>query len=223
MAVVTAQPDLVGRYFVGSEPIFLPLSVREMSRAAEFLGTVIDTFGITPRRSILLVCLFEEAAQFVPIEEALMERGIILTNAEASIYDGGRAESVLRRFDVAAVLGLNGALLDSMLALDIDVEKALAGKIVWARPDAYDRLTSMTGFSLRRYLEVGPTVGLECVAGAGAHVDAREFSYDDEGGEIRVSSRLLRVLPLDQAPTGVKGRVDHGVCTCGVADPRVIV
>jgi hypothetical protein len=221
--VSTVLPELVGRYFVGTEPHFLPLSTREMTRAAEFIGTVIDTHGFQPGKAVLLVCQFEEAAQFLPIEEALTDRGLILANAEASLYDGGRAESILRRFDICAVIGLNAPLLDSMEAIGVDVAEALAGIVVWARPCAYDRLAKMSGFTLRRYLEVGPTLGLECSYGGGAHVDAREWRLSDEGGEVRVTNRLMRALPLENAETGVRGKVDHSICNCGLADPRVVI
>lgn len=215
-------PELVGRYFVDTQPHFLPLSTREITRAAEFIGTVIDTYNFAPGRAVLLVCQFEEAAQFLPIEEALTDRGLILANAEASLYDGGRAESILRRFDICAVIGLNGALLDSMEALDLDIEKALAGKVVWARPCAYDRLSRLGGFTLRRYFEVGPTLGLECNYGRGVHVDAREWRLSNGDGEVRVTSRLARALPLEDAGTGVRATIDRSICDCGLADPRVV-
>lgn len=219
MPIVTA--DLIGRYTVGDEAHFLPLSIRELSRASEFAGCILDTAAIAPGRAVLLVCQFEEAAQFVPIEEALTERGLILTNAEASIFDGARALSVLRRFDVACVIGINAALLDSMMALDADITALLKGRIVWARRCAYERLAALTGFTLLRYLEVGPALGLECIESAGAHIDAREWELASIGGEIRVSSRLARVVPLEKAPTGVFARIQHSVCACGLSDPRV--
>jgi hypothetical protein len=217
----TVLPELIGRYYIGTEPHFLPLSTREITRAAEFLGTVIDTYGFAPGKAVLLVCQFEEAAQFLPLEEALTDRGLILANAEASLYDGGRAESILRRFDICAVIGLNGPLLDSMEAIGVDIARALAGTVVWARPDAYERLAGLEGFTLRRYLDVGPTLGLECSFGGGAHVDAREWTLSDADGSIRLTSRLLRALPLENAETGVAGSIDRSICDCGLADPRI--
>jgi hypothetical protein len=217
----TVLPELIGRYYVRTESHFLPLSTREVTRAAEFLGTVIDTYNFAPGKAVLLVCQFEEAAQFLPLEEALTDRGLILANAEASLYDGGRAESILRRFDICAIIGLNGPLLDSMEALGVDLAQALADTVVWARPDAYERLTGLKGFTLRRYLEVGPTLGLECRFGGGAHVDAREWALADADGTVKVTSRLLRALPLDGADTGIGGTVDRSICDCGLADPRI--
>lgn len=217
----TLSPELVGRYYVGEDAHFLPLSTRELTRAGEFLGSVLDTFGFAPGRAVLLICQFEEAAQFVPIEEALTERGLILTNAEASIYDGSRAESILRRFDVAGIIGLNGALLDSLEALKVDVVGLLTGKVVWARPCAYDRLAGSSGFTLLRYLEVGPGLGLECAAAAGAHVDAREWKLSQASGAISITSRLARAMPLVDAPTGLTARIEYDVCDCGLSDPRV--
>ena len=217
----TLVADLIGRYHVGEEATFLPMSIRELTRAGEFAGWVIDSLGLTPGRAVLLVCQFEEAAQFVPLEEALSERGLVLANAEASIYDGGRAASVLRRFDVAAVIGLNAALLDSMVEIGADIEALLAGKVVWARPCAYDRLAATSGFTLLRYLEVGPALALECASAAGAHIDAREWTVADRDGEVRVTGRLLRALPLTDAATGVFARIDREVCGCGLSDPRI--
>jgi hypothetical protein len=80
----------------------------------------------------------------------------------------------------------------------------------------------MSGFTLRRYLEVGPTLGLECVHGGGAHVDAREWSLSERGGEVRVTNRLMRALPLQDAETGLRAAVDRSICDCGLADARIV-
>ena len=217
----TPLPDLVGRYYVGADAHFLPLSTRELSRASEYLGWIFDSLAFAPGRAVLLACQFEEAAQFVPIEEALTERGLVLTNAEASVYDGSRAISVLRRFDVAGVIGLNKALLDSMIEVDADVERLLQGRVVWARPCAYDRLAQMRGVRLLRYIEVGATLALECAQAAGAHIDAREWDVTSLNGEIRLTNRLARALPLTDAATGVFAALDRSVCDCGLSDPRI--
>ena len=222
-SMLSLPPELVGRYFVGGDAHFLPMSARELTRASEFMGWIIDTLAFEPGRAVLLVCQFEEASQFVPLEESLTTRGLILTNAEASLYDGARAVSILRRFDVAAVIGLNAALLDSMMAVEPGVQDLLRGKVVWARPCAYLRLAEMSGTELLRFVEVGPALALECGGAAGAHVDAREWRMDSEGGEVRLTSRLARSLAMQRAATGVYAPIVREVCACGLSDPRIDV
>jgi hypothetical protein len=216
------KPEFIGRFLIGSEYRFMPVAHMEVMRTAEFFGSVIDTHRIEIGRSVLLVSQFEEAAQFLPLEEALTERGLILTNAEASIYDGNRAASILRRFDVAAVIGLNSALLESLQTSECDVAGLLAGRLVWVRPCAYARLAELEGIELRRWIELGPAVAFECAAGAGAHVDSREWTLREAEGGLKLSSRLARALPIDDLFVGFAGSIERTPCACGLADPRVV-
>ncbi|MDB5420268.1 MAG: hypothetical protein JWR59_215 [Brevundimonas sp.] len=220
-AIPALRPEIIGRYIVNGQTHFLPFSALEMVRATEMYGNILDTFNFAPGRQILMIALFEEGVQFAPFEEAVMERGLLGCNADASPFEATRIESILRRFDVAAVAGVNGPVLDGLEEAGFDLNVLFKDKVVWARPDAYARLQTVNGVRLRRWIDVGPTVALECAEGDGAYIDSREWQVDVVDGEILLTNRLERCLPLIKAPTGVKAHVDRQPGSSGLADVRI--
>ena len=224
MSITTElRPDVVGRYVEGGVTKFLPASRPELDRAADSLAAVIGSFRFRPGQFVLVISMLEEAVQVAPIEQACIDLGLVPTNADCSNFDAGRVEATLRRFDVPAVAGVSTAVLDGLKMFGFDAAKLFEGRVVWARPDAYEAVAAMPGVTARRWLEVGPALALECAAGEGAHLDGREWAADDTTGELRLSNRLLRITPFVDAPTGVKARLITAACSCGCPDPRIAV
>jgi phenylacetate-coenzyme A ligase PaaK-like adenylate-forming protein len=216
-------PITVGRYLHGDETRFLPFSAQELERAADAYGRRIGTFHFRTGEHVLQTALYDESAQFLAFERELSRFGLVLCPGDASLFDAARSESIVRRFGVTAVMGVNGALLDGLVALGHDPAQVPAGPVVWARPDAYERLKGIDGIRLYRWMEIGPAVAVECAAGAGAHIDAVEWKVEQENGEIVLSSRLHRCVTFDRYRTGISAKVDHTACSCGSADPRVVL
>lgn len=214
-------PELYGCYPVGQERRFLPTSRSELDRASEFYGNIIAGRNLGIERYVLVTATFDEAVQIAPFEVALAGQGLIACNAESTTYEAGRVASYLRRFDVCAVFGLNGALLDGLLEGGHQPEALFAGRTVWARPDAHARLVGLEGFKLLRWSQIGPAVGMECSEGAGLHVDGREWAVTEREGEVRLTSRLQRAMNFADVATGVRGSVDQAPCACGSWHPRV--
>src|SRR5690606_41354618 len=77
------------------------------------------------------------------------------------------------------------------------------------------------GIRLRRWLDLGPAVAMECSHGLGAHIDRKEWQVTAEDGEIVLSSRFARAMDFANYRTGVRATLDHSACACGSADPRV--
>lgn len=216
------EPITVGRYRRAEEIRLLPVSAQEMERATHAQSRRIASFHFRSGDHMLVTALYDEAAQFTPTELALREFGLVLCSADASPFDAARTESILRRFEVAAVMGVNAALVDGLEGLGHDPTRLFAGPVVWARPDAYARLQKVPGLKLRRWIEIGPAVAIECAFGTGAHIDALEWQVEEEDGEILLTNRLNRALDFSRYHTGIKARVERGSCRCGSADPRVV-
>jgi hypothetical protein len=214
---------VIGRYVVDSGFEFLPVAERELQRAQEAAGQVLDTYGFARGRCVLLISTLGDIAQVLPLQRALAERNLISCTADASSYEFGRIRSMIQRFDIAAVLGVTAAVLDGLASAGIDVATLFAGKVVWARPDAYARLSGVSAFELRRWIDVGPALALECRCGTGAHIDGREWRLDDGGGELRVSSRLDRLRAFDATPTGLRATLARNLCACGHPGPRIVL
>ena len=217
------RPVFIGSYPVVGERRFLPVSQRELDRAAAFLETILAPFRFSHRWQVLTVATPDEAAQFTPFETAAGNLGYILMSADHSPYEGHRLESILRRFPVAAIMGLSGAILESALAMGHQASALLAGRVVWARPCAYDQVAATPSARPLRWFELGPTIALECKAAAGAHIDDQEWAVDLDGdGQVLVSSRLPRLEEVKGLPTGVFGRIERGPCTCGLYHSRIL-
>jgi len=217
------HPDLVGCYAHKGRLEFFPVRRMELDRTALSPARVIRSFGIKPGNYVLTISLVREVVQFAPFEQALTTLGMIGINADASPYDAGRVEATIRQFDVAAICGLDKGVLDGLAILGHDPARIFAGRVVWARPDAWQLVSALPGVTARRCAELGPVLGLECIEGDGVHVDAREWTLDDAGGTIRLTSRAARITPVADLDIGVRGRLARHPCGCGSVDPRIML
>lgn len=223
MTVLADHPDIIGRYLVAGEPFFLAAKRTELDRAAPSVARIVGGFHIAPGRYVLTVSLTQEAIQFAPFEQGCTLLGLIGTNADASPFDAGRVESLCRQFNVAAICGVDGGVLDGLAAMGHDAAKVFAGRIVWARPDAYDRVAALPDVTALRCAEIGPVLALECRDGNGMHVDGREWAVAAPRGTLVFTSRMVRIDPVEGLDTGVKGEVVTTPCGCGSPDPRIVL
>ncbi len=218
------EPMAVGRYpHRDGEMHLLPYSIAEFERLVQSYQFRLGTFHFRSGDQILICSLFDESAQFAALERSLRDFGLVQLNSDSSFFDAGRTESHMRRFDVAAVCGVNAAMLDGLVAMGHDQNKVFANRVVWARPDAQQRLQSVPGINLRLWTEVGPAVAMQCAHGEGAHINRLEWHVETIGGEIVLSSRLDRSLDFDRYRTGVRAQLVTSACRCGSADPRVVL
>lgn len=217
-------PIAVGRFrHRDGDMQLLPAAAPEFERAMVACKQRLGTFHFRSADQLLITSLFDESVQFVPLQRSLAEFGLVLLSADASFFDAARSESILRRFEVAGVAGVNAAVLDGLAAIGHDPLTLLAGRVVWARPDAHARLKEAPGINLRLWMEVGPAVAMQCAHGDGAHIDRLEWKVESAGGEVVLSSRLERAVKFEKYRTGVRARVEHASCACGSADPRLIL
>jgi hypothetical protein len=214
---------MIGCYQAGGETQFLPVSRVEMDRAQNALFQVIKTFGIASRRVLLSLSRSRDCAFTIPFERAAYAANLIVCNADDTPFEAVRVESFLRRFDVAAVAGLSSGGLDGLADAGHDVDRLFAGKVVWARGGAYERLAGRPGLIARRWMEVGPALAVECAEGKGAHIDAVEWDVAESPGGLVISSRLARLQTFEDQATGFAARIDWRPCGCGSIDPRIVV
>jgi hypothetical protein len=218
------EPMAVGRYLHAAGDVrLLPYSKPEFDRQVAAYQFRLGTFHFRTGNQVLITSLFDESFQFAPLQYSLREFGLVLLSSDSSFFDAARAESILRRFDVAAVVGVNAAVLDGLAAIGHDQNKLFANRVVWARPDALARLVDVPGITLRLWLEVGPAVAMQCAHGEGAHIDRMEWKVDEVNGEVVLSNRLQRALNFSGYHTGVHAHIEYAACSCGSADPRIVL
>jgi hypothetical protein len=219
----STHPDFVGRYIAVGQSHFYAVKHDELNRAGHSAARVIDSFDIPPGRFILTLSLNPEIGQFGPFEVGMQMLGLFGTNADRSPYDTPRVEALVRMFDCAAICGVDKGTLDGLAMFKHDAAKIFAGRVVWALPDAYEAVAAMPGVIARRCAEIGPVLGLECVAGQGLHIDSRDWDVTDDGGTLHISSRAPRIQPFHNLDTGLKGRVVPHFCDCGNRDTLVVL
>jgi hypothetical protein len=184
---------------------------------------VFGSFHFRAGTNMLVTALFDEGAQLMGAERAIMDYNMVAVSADSSLFDARRVESIVRRFPLVGAIGITAATLDGLAGLGHDPEKLFQGMAVWARPGAYERLAGKPGIEVYRWFELGPAVAIECQARQGAHVDRFEWRIESLGGEVVLSNRLERSVGFDHYRTGCRGEVAHAVCPCGNPDPRVIL
>jgi len=220
----TVPPMLVGRYFDADgkrQP--LPFSALELERGRRFMMRILRSFHFHTGSNVLVTSIFDESAQQLAAERAIMAYGMVVVNADATPFDANRVESIARRFKLAGALGISADTLAGLRNLGFAPEKIFADMVVWTRPGAYEQLIDQPDVNAHRWLEVGPAIALECSARAGAHFDHFEWLLEAEGGEILVTSRLERAQAFSRVRSGVRGRIEHGTCACGNPDPRIVL
>jgi hypothetical protein len=223
MTAGALAPVLVGSYPEGEGRAFLPASGAELSRSQLMIERIIESFDFTHGQFILLISLLEQGAHAIAFERAIMAKGLLATNADDSPYEATRIESICRRFDIAAIIGVSSSVLDGLAEAGHEFQTIFGNRVVWAYPGAYERLEKVPGVSLRRCLELGPAFGIECVEGAGCHIDGTEWRCEEREGDILLSSRLLRATDFADYRTGVKGSLLSSPCACGSSDVRITV
>jgi len=214
-------PVIVGRYLDHGRAEFYPLAEPEVQRVSRGLERVLRTYDLPARSHVLVTSLASQVAAFMPLERALADMHMIVSNADASLFDVPRVVMYVRRFDVRAVLGIAPAVLDGLAAQGHDPAALFAGRVVWATPEACARLAPAEGMTLRMWSELGPAVGAECVHGGGLHVSSEEWSCTVSDQELVLSSRLPKLVGFKAHRTGIRVASMERVCPCGNTDIRV--
>ena len=220
---MTVNTEFVAGFRCGNERAFLPVSSAELLRTQSLIERLLKTFNFARGRFVLLISMLENGAYAVPFERALMNLGLLVSNADDSPYEAARIESICRRFDVAAIVGVSTDVLDGLDAAGHSLSALFENRVVWAHGEAVGRLRSIDGIKPYRMLEAGPAFAMECAERDGAHLDASEWTLEVHRGELLVSSRLERAQSFARYATDVRGDLIMDLCRCGLSDIRIRV
>jgi hypothetical protein len=203
-------------------PLSFPLSFDDYAADVATADDLLESLGLGPGSAMLVAWTFSEAGLYTPLFEAAWRRRVIVSCAEATAPDGYRVallSGALPR--IAAVVGINGAVLDGLEAAGRDLADVFrAVPVVAARPDACWRLNSL-GVPARLWAHLGPVLSVECAARGGAHVPRGWSVAVDAGGRLTVSPETLRAG--GRGPWRIPGRwrLSAGDCSCGRRGQRV--
>lgn len=222
--VYPVAPIAVGRYLDAAghrQP--LAYSLMEAERARLAASRVLSSFHFRTGGNMLITSMWDETAHWLPVERAVMAYGMVAVSADSSLFDAARVESIARRFELKGAIGVTRATLEGLTKLGHEPARVFDGLIVWAHPEAYEALAPAGNLAVHRCLEIGPALAMECAAQCGAHLDRHEWTAEVQAGELLLSSRLERSESFVRLRTGLRGRVEQGVCACGNADPRIVL
>src|SRR5262249_34714852 len=153
-----------------------------------------STFHFKEGAPLLVASTLDQAAVYYPFEHAAAVMNLVVCSAEPTFFDATRVESIIRRFNPVAVFGVRKAMLDGLEALGHSIEELFFERVAFAYPDGCDRLSRSGTAVLRRWVEIGPALAIECARGGGLHYDHREWKIDDSDGELRLTSKMPRAL-----------------------------
>ena len=179
----------------------------EFERDVQWAESLIRSSGLGPGDLVLITISQWEGPWTTPVVTALRRIGVTYLTAEVWNFDARRTSMFLQRLPVKAVFGLAN---ETVLALENDdpsiAELLQDVEIVWARPEAVGRATSIAPQVLP-FVHLGPALALGVPGQSGALVNAAEWAVDSIDGELVVSNTVDRATRFDRTPTGVRGSV----------------
>jgi hypothetical protein len=187
-----------------------PVSFRDVHADAAFGMRMFERLGVTSGSMVMVTSGSSEYAHFWPYEIAVALLEGCVAIAENFIFDAGRSEMFMRRLPIKVAFGITDSILDGMSALKLDVAQAFApAGVICARDGAATRLQEL-GFRPWRMVTFGPAFGFVSPEGE-TFYDTDEWLIEQAGGDLLITARKPRTLPLVRMPTGVRGSVgsDH--------------
>jgi hypothetical protein len=208
-----------GRY--GSDQL-LPLSFDDVRHDTAASVAALLSLGLPEGSVVVVTSTVADVGHFHPLQAAARELGVVVCNADASGMDIERVAMFLRLVPVAAVIGVNEAMVDGMRENGHDPKELLAEvPLVIANGGARRRLAA-AGVDALRFELIGPVLAFPCRHGQ-LHFDGRQWSLGDSANTLHLSSRGRRALPLAQFDTRLSGTISDDVCACGRRDPVVVL
>lgn len=217
------RPRAIAQFDDGGTTRWLPITERELARADSFYRRLLSSDWNLRDRFALIIGTQGDAAWLSPLETALQERGMTITNSEANAWDGARTEATIRRFDVAIVAIVTKVVLEAIRNAGHDPVTLFQDKIVWAEGEAYEELKDAQGIDLRRWVQLGPAWAMEGRHRGGCHYDAREWTIVSEGDVLYISSRLDRGLAFDRFAVPIKAQIHKDPVPGGSLGPRLVL
>jgi len=184
-----------------------PVSFRDVHADAQFGMRMLERMGVTAASMVVVTSGSSELAHFWPYQVAVAQLQGCVAIAENFIFDAARPEMFMRRLPIKLAFGITDAILDGMALLNLDIAKAFApAGGICARDGAANRLKEF-GFSPWQMVAMGPIFAFVSPEGE-TFYDTDEWLLEEGKGELLVTARNARSLPLVRFRTGVAGSID---------------
>lgn len=185
-----------------------PVSWRDIDADTRWAQQLLRAMGIGRGALVHLSHFYSELAQLWPFYQAVRDLGAVLANGMPSGFDAYRLEMYLRRFQLAAAIGIAPDTLNSLEQSGHDLRKLFARtEVLVALPGAWERLRAI-GFKPWRMLPLGPLLAIEPPDGSGARFNNREWQVTNSGGQLQLSAGPQRACAFRELETGIAGMVE---------------
>ena len=212
----------IGSFQIGDEIVTYPVSKEDHDRDIATAIKAVASLGVGEGDRVLVLSMLSQAAQYGPVQIALLVGKVQFSLADASRFDAFRTAMFLRAMHYDAVVGINADVLDGLDDLGHSYRDVFDDvPVLAARAGAYERLRA-AGLAPRWWLDLGPAIAVECDNRAGAHVDSDQWAVETDKGMLLITATHPRAAAVDRLRTGVRGAVVTDACACGRADPRVV-
>ena len=212
----------IGSFQIGDEIVTYPVSKEDHDRDIATAIKAVASLGVGEGDRVLVLSMLSQAAQYWPVQIALLVGKVQFSLADASRFDAFRTAMFLRAMHYDAVVGINADVLDGLDDLGHSYRDVFDDvPVLAARAGAYERLRA-AGLAPRWWLDLGPAIAVECDERAGAHVESDQWAVESDSGMLLITAKHPRAAAVDRLRTGVRGVVVTDACACGRADPRVV-
>jgi hypothetical protein len=210
----------IGRDHQDGVPDDFEVNWDDWRRDTVWAETMLARHGVGRGTPVLIVGGMEESPWFDPFEHAVLNLGGHYCLGETHAFDAFRSALYARCLDVEVIVGINRAVVEGFG--DKLRETLGHARVILARPDTMP-LFNAAGLTAAIITRVGPALAVECAPGFGTHINGSEWSVDEAGGELLLTTVGPRAHVLDHARVSVRGTIRTDACACGRADPRVDV
>ena len=220
--LVRVPGDAIWGYGRYGQDQLLPLSFDDVWHDSAASVAALLSLGLPEGSIVVVTSTVADVGHFHPLQSAARELGVVVCNADASGMDIERVAMFLRLVPVAAVIGVNEAMVDGMGENGHDPKGLLAEVPLVIANGAAQRRLAAAGVDALRFELIGPVLAFPCRHGQ-LHFDGRQWNLVDAGNTLHLSSRGRRALPLAQFDTRLPGTISDDVCPCGRRDPVIIL
>jgi hypothetical protein len=198
----------VGRVVVGDEVVAWEVSEADIDDETQVAAAFLRDLGLRENELVLIVSYLSQTIHVAPFERAAGIVGALYSSADASRFDAFRTASLVRQLHPSVVIGVDDAVLDGFVDLELDPAAVLATvrAVVASGTTAQSRLTD-AGVQAGVWVRLGPLNAIALPGEADLRYDPTRWQVDSDDGELLVTNLAERLTSSDRFRTGVRGRV----------------
>lgn len=201
---IDEAPWAIGKIDFGGRKILYPVSQKDMEADTSWASSCFSRMKLTPGSPVHLIGPGSDSISIWPLENALIRLEIPFSCAEPNSYDVARTEMYVRRFDLQAIIGLTGEIVEGLISnfnADLFIKKV---PVIVAMPCAWPALDKL-GVPFWKFQPLGPTFGIAAPHSTEFHYNTNDWLLEQRSGELIITNLENRLKKILRMQTGVRG------------------